>query len=487
MRDGFKGASAVAFCLVILSMCLPVSGQSTHWNAAGGDWSADANWTDGEPVAGIDAYVGSAGGRSTAAVTIVQAGEECRDLYLGDGEGNDGTLTIEPGGCLTADWLYVGLVGSGTVQQNGGACNLTRLTVGYSERWDLPTPGEGTFELLDGNLDVGYISVAPTDMSSGQFTQRGGTITTTGMQVGSPWSGWLGEFHLIDGRLINSGYLALDQRGLFRQSGGYHQVRGLSLTFPLQYDKPGGELVVTQNFGMWGGGFFTQWGGVTHVFGDLTVDGMGNLHIYGGSLHVDGNMLIAKEQYDLPDIDFLNPDGNVIVGGTLTLRGGIELQCGVGTQLHLRGRGFVNELPGTVGLYGYNKLAVVYEGGPGLVATYEAAGEDMGPDPNGFIENFTIGTLRIGGEDDVGVVRLVDDFENTPGDSLPEAVYVEHLLVGPGCTLDLNGLNLYYLTGGVDPAATVDLNGGCLVQVPEPGTFALLALGGLAAVRRRRR
>ncbi len=39
----------------------------------------------------------------------------------------------------------------------------------------------------------------------------------------------------------------------------------------------------------------------------------------------------------------------------------------------------------------------------------------------------------------------------------------------------------------IDSGATIALNGGELAQIPEPATMSLLALGGVALLRRRRR
>jgi len=484
MRDYAKGKKSVAICLALLIPCAVARGQSTHWNAAAGDWSQDANWTDGEPGVDTRAYVGSPEGRSTAAVAVVQAGEECWRLYLGEGEGNKGTLTIEPQGTLTAQLLFVGHNGTGAMRQTGGICTVDVLSVGWGD--GIHGSGFGEYEMVDGALDAGWIVVADGMAMSGRYVQRGGAVTTAGMGV--TFIHAFPDVELHGGTLTNSGRLNMDMFVSFEQYGGRHEVAGFDLYSGSTYEKRGGELIVTDSIALHKDSNFVQYDGNTHVRGDVTVEGPGDFSVHAGDLRVDGNMLVVEDQSPRRKLEFLNAGDRIAVGGVFTLRGPIDLTSAVGAQLDLTGPGFVNEMPETAGAAaGLGQLALVYEGGTGLVATHEAAGEDIGPDPNGLVGNYTIGTLRIGGEDDVGVVQLVDDFENAAGDALPEAVYVERLVVEPGCTLDLNGLNLYYVTGGVDPAGTVLLHGGNLIQVPEPTAAWLLILGGLTFVQQRRR
>jgi len=495
MRECVRTAKCVAALLVFLTPWAAIRGQSVHpiassdpptcWDAASGDWSQDANWSGGEPTADLDAYVGSTAGPTSAGVTITQAGEACRVLHLGKGDDAQGSLTIEPGGTLTAAGVVVGHNGTGTVVQKGGACTVVFLDVGYGDDPDLTglPMSNGYYELLDGTVTAEAITITRLDAMFGRFTQHAGRVETNYLEVGGANPG---EYLMKGGTLINTGWLIMqDMSSHFEQWGGSHRTVRIELLFA-PYVKHGGDLVVTDGFSVLDGSVFRQDDGNTHVQGDVSVRKMATFALRGGSVRVDGNLLVAQENSPSPELELLSTDGALTVGGTLTLRGEVNVQCALGAQIRLTAPGFVNEMPETAGAAGgLANLTLVFEAGADRVATCEAAGEDRGPDPNGFLDNHAIGTLCIGGEEDVGRVLLVDDFENAAGDALPEAVYVEHLVVQPGCTLDLNGLNLYYLTGGADPGATVVFSGGSLTRVPEPATFALLALGGLAVLRRR--
>lgn len=134
---------------------------------------------------------------------------------------------------------------------------------------------------------------------------------------------------------------------------------------------------------------------------------------------------------------------------------------------------------------GLANLKLIFEGGIGHVDAFEVAGADLGPIPAGFSGNFALGSLVLGGVD-VGYVQLVDQVSNRGdggGNLAPEALYVHDLILGPGCLLDLNGLNLYYWHAQIDPGAAIDLKGEHLMAVvPEPSSIALIAvLGGICA------
>src|SRR5204862_3506429 len=101
-------------------------------------------------------------------------------------------------------------------------------------------------------------------------------------------------------------------------------------------------------------------------------------------------------------------------------------------------------------LAGLHNLKLVFEGGLDATATLEAAGKDLGPGADGYLHNFGLGALQVGGVDaaKLSLVDLVDNQLNGDGN---EAVYVDRLIVHSGSVLDLGNIHLYYRTAEIAP------------------------------------
>jgi hypothetical protein len=198
-------------------------------------------------------------------------------------------------------------------------------------------------------------------------------------------------------------------------------------------------------------------------------------------------------------------------------------------------------------LAGLQNLTLVFEGGSDVISSFEVAGKDFGADLSGWTDNFALETLILGGSDN-GRIQLIDACKNQPGWTGGEALYVSVLVLNAGANITLSGLDLYYLNGtdpkqffngdadldgdvdladlgnlagayGLTSGATwamgdfdgdgdvdlVDLgnlatyygygapaplnfaaDAASYGLVPEPATLALLCLGGLALLRRRK-
>ncbi|MBN2476233.1 MAG: hypothetical protein JXB62_16595 [Pirellulales bacterium] len=366
-------------------------------------------------------------------------------------------------GFRCADGRFVQVGGSNTI---GNALYVAHGEYGESER---PSHGRyelgGSAELLAANQHIGY------DESSGEFDQTGGSNTITeGLYVGDHDA--QGTYRLTAG-VVSAAHEHVGHRdgsGTFIQSDGTNSIGGDLYVGDNDgegiYYLHGGQLAAANESVSHDGGdgVFVQTGGL-NATGVLTV---------GGSYSISAGTLAANElRLEGGTLDVADAAAEILVADRLSLGPGSILNAAAGASIHMTGSAFENESTDPAALAGLSNLALLFEGGPTDVDPLEVAGSDLGAVLAGFEENFALATLRLGGSD-VGMVRLVDSFDNLPG---VEALYVRNLDVGPGCYLDLNGLNLYYLYGGIDPAATVA--GGRPTLVPEPCTWALLLAAAL--------
>jgi hypothetical protein len=122
-----------------------------------------------------------------------------------------------------------------------------------------------------------------------------------------------------------------------------------------------------------------------------------------------------------------------------------------------------------------------------VIDPFEVAGRDLGAGPAGFVSNFGLGALELGGAGGSGQVVLVDLSRNHLDSNAPEALYLQSLTVNPGSELYLNGLNLYVNGVQVNDGDGAMYGGGAISAVPEPATLALLCAGYGLLLRRRRR
>ncbi len=421
--------------------------------------------------------------------TFIQNGESSSNsvdsLYLGYKRDSSGSYTLNDG-MLSGGMEYIGYYGSGVFTHKEGAQNtlLGNLYLGYNYRYS-----DGTYNMEGGTLSAEgeYIG----ENSTGLFTQSGGTNATNWLVVGN-WTYGTGTYELVDGVLTVAVREYIGNNGgtgTFSQTGGTNQTVLLYLGFAGgsngTYELNGVGSFSADNvyIGYRGTGTFEQSNGVSVVDGVLYLGywngANGTYRISGGELSI-GELWIGKEGAGTFAIE--NQSANIVVSDKLRFGPQGVFSAVAGVEIHMTGSDFENESTDPANLAGLENLTLIFEGGSGDIDLFEVAGRDLGAVVEGWDNNFALGTLILGGAD-IGMLQLVDSFDNQPTWEGSEALYVNNLNIGPGSYLDLNGLNLYYMSGWVDPSATI-VNGS-LIAVPEPTGMVLLLVGFLFASRRR--
>jgi len=388
--------------------------------------------------------------------------EDHRETHIASTSGGTGVCEVR-GGTHQMDHLHVGVFrdSNGTYLLSGpGEAIARRLTLSNGlfrqeggtasvkyEASVVPHEGySGRIELVDGDFAAAELILNGPAPGAAVFEQTGGTATFGEMRLGSSSPDRGGHYYLRGGELVVSGTATI----------GAHPGES--------YDEPGGVGVL-------------EIGDASASFHDLAV---GEDFGHGGS----GTLNVTSPNPWIELKGALKLGANAIVsaapGATIRMVGSVFF-----------GSPFENQSTDETALAGLNNLGFVFEGGPYVLDPLEVAGEDLGPVVDGLALNFALESLQIG-DGDVGRVQLVDEFDNQlDGGIGNEALYVSHLEVGPRSLLDLNGLNLYYMTAQIDPSATIELGGGQLLLVPEPSTLALLSIVAVAllvfALRRPRR
>jgi hypothetical protein len=462
--------------LMVTVSALPqkAAANPVHWIAAGpGDWSTAINWNPHEPVAADDAYINNSG---TAQIT--QAGEVCAWLYLGEASADTGVIEMSAG-ALSAGSVRIGLGGTGTFTHTGGT-----FTANSTFRLGNDASAHGNYHLSsDGqlvckrHLVVGYDGHGVFDQGGGGVVLNGGWPVYVGERSGSH-----GTYDLSGGTLeVTDEHIGRYGTGGFTHSSGTHTIHnalyigdqaGAVGTYQLS---SAGQLDVLsmETVGRYGIGYFTQTGGDHTVNEDLYV---GRYTGSKGTFRIEGGALDAKRLYVGVDgtaiFEINNAAGDVTVTEFLRFGTYSTFTAVAGAAIHMNAANFANLNTDEADLQGLENLNLFFEGTGEAFQELEAAGEDKGDVPGGWVGNFALGTLTVAAD---SRLRLVDKTNNgnRGGTGGPdEALYVGSLVLEAGAILDLNHLSFYYqnLTdhGGIilNGEGTCADDGDCASQKP---------------------
>ena len=451
-------------------------------------------------------FVRVGGPQADGLVRITGGGSLTGSVYMGSDYGENGIVEIE-NGRLSAKDLMVARYGSGTFRQSGGDVTVHTLHLGTK------AGSRGRYELTGGTLETtsrewhGIENTIHGDVDSSVFVQSGGR------HIFGNGSLFLdGTYYLqggeLEGETEEIGYL---RSGRFVQTGGTNTCEKMFMKSSPEmnayssYELSGGQLTVT-NFSraaidMSGGS-----ADINDMRSTLTISGGAvNVNLLRGGLLASGGSITAGEfrPYTLEmsgsGVEITVTDKFVMP----TFLGAIA----PGSAIHMTGSNLENQHADPSAMGELANLELYFEGGAGVVDAFETASDPEG----GFVDNFTFGGVILGDAQEAHV-QLVDQFDNlSTVDS--EWLSVVVLVIADGSSLDVNGLGICAAgnvegtwDGWIGEANTGRLfdsslatdqhldavydpgnNWTTLTAVPEPATPSLLALGGLALIRRRKR
>ncbi len=398
------------------------------------------------------------------------------NFRLAANSNSHGSYELNAGTFSVMNEFIAGYRGTGIFTQNGGTHNVS-----YEMKLGISSYAEATYNLNSGELSSYAEYIGYGYHSIGTFNQNGGINNASWLTVGSEY-GSNGTYNLFDGDLTvnNREYIGRNGgTGELPQSGGTNRTGilyiGFTSTSHGTYTLSGSGGLEANNayIGYRGTGTFNQQGGTNEV-NDLLYIGYwsgsnGTYTISGGELIAE-NLYVGKEGNATFSIE--NAITNITVSKLLSFGPNAIFNAVEGSVIHMTGSNLENASTNPTNLAGMENLTLIFEGGATDIDLFEVAGEDMGlVDPDGWTSNFALDTLIIGGND-IGQVRLADNFDNQPNWNGSEALYVDTLILGAGSLLDLNGLNLYYRSASIDPSAVILYNGGMLI--PEPTSISLM-------------
>ncbi len=403
----------------------------------------------------------------SATLTVADSGSLIGDMGLESGLAStnliDSTITVSGGSISTG------------TDVNSGSWRLSRgdgSTTLFTQSGGTVTIGNDTDDSTDDSLYLGY--------GAGQATYNftGGTMSADDyLEVGRTGTG---NFTISGSAVANCSYFRTGSQssavGTSNINGGtinadYSVVVGVTSAATGSVTQTAGAV----NVGVGGvliSGTSTA-GTASYVISGGSLQSQGAL---GLGLGVSGELNITSSTADVSFGAYqfgANAQLSAVSGSGIAITSNTGVSTVNGNILGMTDAGVSSS-----DLAGLANLTLTFAGGTVAnvadLGGVEVAGEDMGAVLAGLTDNFALAGLEIGNGSEVGAIKLIDLVDNSLGGG-NEALYVQNLVVTDGSVVDLNGLNLYYLTGNIATSATF-LN-GTPTLIPEPASIALMLMG----------
>jgi hypothetical protein len=241
------------------------------FHQTGGESRISSNLFIGNRAGGMGVYTQEAG------TTTVVAGGVC----IGNWQGSTGDYTLSGTGLLNTNYMQVGIMGTGTFHQNGGAVHVSSdLYVGNNGG------SNGTYTQADGSNTVSQTLHMGEQLSSqGVYWLYGGTLTANTEVIGAAGSGRLHQ-PAGENDVTNNVHLGRDAGGdgWYGIGGGVGSVVTLRAHDVIIGGAGKGEMLVVD-----GGRVYVQ----RIRFADSS-GSRGTLWLYGGTVSVENSVTTGQ-------------------------------------------------------------------------------------------------------------------------------------------------------------------------------------------------
>jgi autotransporter-associated beta strand protein len=507
--------------MIAIFLLLPSIANAASYLWIGGDgddFTVSTNWSP-EGTLGSSDY----GYINNGTTAELHSTKNCR-LILGDGNGGegDGGLEINAGALFTPAWFRIGYVtGNGTVTQNDGTVNATHCYVGsYSSAATQLDDGTGLYNMHGGTLTVSG-SFNCGHYTNGTFNQDGGYVEG-GLGLGGSATALAAGYANISGGTLNvpSGKTLGLNRGELNVSGTATVDVTDYITLGYAVGNPDGVTggTINQSDGTINTGYISYSGACPNTY-----------NLSGGSLNITGTTASTLDTLRL--LPGTGGSGGTITSAdsTITASQNYDAQAGIVNAVLAGDVGLDKTGSGTVTLMAANTYTgdTTITGGildllggsitsdvsvSGTGSTLKGSGSVVGDvvaaagsiiEPGDSIGTLTLtGNVALGGTLDVeydgaAAGQKIDLLAVTGDLDLTGATFAFAPVDGGS---PLSGEPYVFVTytggltgtaGGTAPAGyQVDYSTSgqiALVLIPEPSTWILLLLAGLALAAYKRR